>query len=322
MFIFHPWNNIVLLIISWVFFVLPVSVNCADSLGVITGNVVSYFDDENGVPLPDITIQIQELQVRTETNNLGQFGFKGVPAGQYSISMEVWGCQLESKVVEIRTGEVVTLIFSLDKPVFGLPNFESNFSYSELPYSVGQLDSTDLDGHPGHTIADLIRGEFPGVKIMQGSGQPGDEISIHFRGRRSLSTEQVPLIVMDGVITGGGMVDINPRDVQDISVLKGSSASAHYGSRGQAGVIEITTKSVTKNSVRIGPFVILDGVFSSMSVIDIDPISIKSMELANGDVSRALFGSTSPEAGVVLVRTVENLIEEDLTTCFGLTKLK
>lgn len=320
MYIFYPLKNILLLAIGLVF-VLPVSINCADSLGVITGSVVSYIDDENGVPLPDITIQIQELQVRTETNNLGQFGFKGVAAGQYSISMEVWGCQLESKVVEIQTGEVVAFVFSLDKPVFGLPNFESNFSYSELPYSVGQLDSTDLDGRPSRTIADLIRGEFPGAKIMQGSGQPGDEISIHFRGRRSLSTEQVPLVVVDGVITGGGMVDINPRDVQNIKVLKGSSASAHYGSRGQAGVIEITSKSVTNNSVRIGPFVILDGVFSSMSLIDIDPISIKSMELVNRDVSRALFASTSPEAGVVFVRTVENLIDENLKACFGLTKL-
>ena len=60
----------------------------------------------------------------------------------------------------------------------------------------------------------------------------------------AISTPQQPLVVLDGVITGGGTrSDINPRDVEDILVLKGSAASAHYGSRGQAGVIEINDQT-------------------------------------------------------------------------------
>ena len=130
---------------------------------------------------------------------------------------------------------------------------------------------------------------------MQGSGLAGSQISIQFRGRRSISTPQEPLVVLDGVITGGGTIDINPRDVEDILVLKGSVASAHYGSRGQAGVIEITTRQGgTRARARREPSVIVDGVLSPNGLDEIDTAEIESMELVGGAVARLLFGRGAP----------------------------
>jgi len=113
---------------------------------------------------------------------------------------------------------------------------------AEVPFSVARLERSELAHDPGRSIADLIRGSFPGVKVVQGSGVPGSPISIQLRGPRSLSGSQDPLVVVDQVITGGGFDDLDPFDVERIEVLKGAAGAALYGARGQAGVIEITTR--------------------------------------------------------------------------------
>lgn len=97
---------------------------------------------------------------------------------------------------------------------------------------------------------EMLRGKVPGVNITSGSGQPGSGSEIRIRGGASLSANNNPLIVIDGVPIaegagvgiGNGLSMVNPEDIASFTVLKDASATAIYGSRASNGVIIITTK--------------------------------------------------------------------------------
>jgi TonB-dependent SusC/RagA subfamily outer membrane receptor len=113
------------------------------------------------------------------------------------------------------------------------------------------------------------------------------------------------LIVIDGVITSGRLTDIDPMDVDHVEVLKGAAAAASYGSRGQSGVIEITTKRGLKRELpvaRSGPLLIVDGVPTEGSINDLRFSDIVDMRKLDGPVGAILYGR-SAELGVIEVTT-------------------
>jgi TonB-dependent SusC/RagA subfamily outer membrane receptor len=88
----------------------------------------------------------------------------------------------------------------------------------------------------------MLQGAIPGVQINQGSGEPGNEgVSIRIRGKGTFSgAGSDPLVLIDGV--QGKFSDVNPNDIENVSVLKDAASAAIYGSRAANGVILITTK--------------------------------------------------------------------------------
>lgn len=90
----------------------------------------------------------------------------------------------------------------------------------------------------------MIQGQLAGVEVLTGSSEPGSPVRIRIRGDATINNGADPLVVVNGVPmpSGYNINDINPNDVESLDVLKGSSASAIYGSRASAGVLEITTK--------------------------------------------------------------------------------
>jgi len=96
--------------------------------------------------------------------------------------------------------------------------------------------------HP-QRMAELLEGRFPGVQV---SALPGGGVSVRIRGASSAMLGTEPLYVVDGlpapVGPGGALADVSPDDVQRIEVLRGSMATARWGSRGANGVILITTR--------------------------------------------------------------------------------
>src|SRR5690606_37202900 len=91
-----------------------------------------------------------------------------------------------------------------------------------------------------------LQGRAPGVQISTTSSTPGAAPQIQIRGVRSLSANNDPLIVLNGIPFSGGLSDINMNDIESLDILKDASATAIYGSRGANGVILITTKSGTQ----------------------------------------------------------------------------
>ncbi len=124
-----------------------------------------------------------------------------------------------------------------------------------LGYAITNLNSEEITESSTTNFANALAGKVPGVQISSSSGDVGSSTRITIRGVTSLSGQNSPLIVVDGIPIdnssrsnrsvdwGSGLNDINMQDVEELSVLKGASASALYGSRAAKGAIIIKTKS-------------------------------------------------------------------------------
>ncbi|MBI3983340.1 MAG: TonB-dependent receptor plug domain-containing protein [Gemmatimonadetes bacterium] len=215
----------------------------AQNAGAVAGKVTL---GNGGEGVPGVRVRIPGVQLESMTDIQGIFLFESVPAGAHEIQAEVVGCRSGSWTVRVPPWPAV-LPLKLDGPAVArlrelvAAGTAAAVSEAELPFTVHRLERSDVNHTSARTLADLIRGRFPGIKVVQGSGQPGERVSIQFRGTRSISGSRAPLIVVDGLITEGGVVDIDRLDIERIEILKGSAAAAIYGARGEAGVIEITT---------------------------------------------------------------------------------
>ena len=107
--------------------------------------------------------------------------------------------------------------------------------------SVANIVGEKLNQIAATNAAQALQGRVAGVLMTQTSSKPGAEMQIRIRGQRSLSADNDPLIVLDGIPFMGKLSDINPADIKSLDILKDASATAIYGSRGANGVIIITT---------------------------------------------------------------------------------
>ncbi len=115
-------------------------------------------------------------------------------------------------------------------------------SKESLTGSVAVVDSKEIDKRPVTSVTAALEGNAPGVQVYNSTGSPGSSPAILIRGINTVNGTTAPLYVVDGVVFTGGMADINPNDVESISVLKDAASCALYGAKGANGVILITTK--------------------------------------------------------------------------------
>lgn len=126
----------------------------------------------------------------------------------------------------------------------------------DLTGSVAVVEMEDIQETPALSIAQTLQGRIAGADIMSGSGEPGESTSIQIRGARSISADNQPLIVVDGVPDAvTSLDDLNPADIVSISVLKDVSSTAIYGSRGANGVILVTTDIKKQKGAKVRAFV-------------------------------------------------------------------
>ena len=107
--------------------------------------------------------------------------------------------------------------------------------------SVASISGDDLRDMPASNFTQSLQGRLAGVDLEQNSTRPGATLQIRIRGTRSLTADNDPLVVLDGIPFVGSINDINTNDIKSIDILKDASATAIYGSRGANGVILITT---------------------------------------------------------------------------------
>ena len=119
-------------------------------------------------------------------------------------------------------------------------------SRSDLTGSVASVKMADVRSSAIVGVDQALQGRIAGAEIMSTTGDPGAGTSIRIRGTRSISASNEPLIVLDGVVDAVNDInEINPADIESISILKDASATAIYGARGSNGVILITTKEAS-----------------------------------------------------------------------------
>jgi len=116
--------------------------------------------------------------------------------------------------------------------------------------SIAAVDSKKLESRTAPSVSNMLTGQLSGVTITQSSGNPGqDQGTIRVRGVGSFGATPDPLVLVDGL--PGSLNDLNPADIESISILKDASSAAIYGSRAANGVVLVKTKGGQKGKVTV-----------------------------------------------------------------------
>ncbi|MFA7468638.1 MAG: carboxypeptidase-like regulatory domain-containing protein, partial [Desulfotomaculaceae bacterium] len=218
----------------------------------VTGTVV----DADGTPLPGANI------LEKGTTNGTQSDFDG----NFSLEVSSANVTLEVSYIGFNTQEVAlggrsSLRVNLSENAQALAEvvvtaLGIKTEKRALGYATAQVDGDDISGVKAtNNFVNALSGKVAGVQISSTSSQPGSGTRIVIRGGSSITGNNQPLVVVNGVpfdaangSTSSGLGDIDPNSIESLSVLKGASAAALYGSRAANGVLLITTKSGTYES--------------------------------------------------------------------------
>ena len=226
---------------------------------VVTGTVT----DEDGNGIAAAIVRVKDANAATMTDFNGGYSIK-VPDGKNILVFQFTGKETQEVEINGQTKVDVTLKSSdvqVTKVVvtgLGIKKDEK-----KVGYAISTVSDEEVTKAKTTSALNALQGQIPGVNITSASGAAGSSTRVIFRGFSSINRSNQPLFVIDGVpvmnsfsgsisLNGGtdfgnGANDINPDDIESISFLKGSAATAIYGNRAAAGVIIITTKSGSKS---------------------------------------------------------------------------
>ena len=243
----------------------------------LTGRVT---ESPSGNGIPGVVIKIQNTNMATATNDEGRFSLSvDLAPGSYQVVFSSIGFKSQTSTVALGTSSQVTVNGALTADNIGLDEIivtgtSQGTTRKQMGSYVSSVKGDDLVKAPSGNVLSALQGKAPGAQISQNSGDPAGGMSVRLRGVSSVNSGSDPLYIIDGVIVnnttarvtntsanydGGGsgvggngnfvgaigqnrMVDINPNDIERIEVLNGAAAAAIYGSRANAGVIQIFTK--------------------------------------------------------------------------------
>ncbi|MCO5240722.1 MAG: SusC/RagA family TonB-linked outer membrane protein [Chitinophagaceae bacterium] len=212
--------------------------------------------DANGAPLINVSVLEKSTNNGTVTREDGGFSLS-VADDNAVLVFSIVGYKMQEVAVGGRSRISITLESDAqDLSAVVVTAMGIKREKRSLGYSVGNINGEELNETPQPNVLNAMSGKVAGVQISQMGGSPGSSVKVIIRGATSLNNDNQPLFVIDGVPVanqlnngfseadmGNPISDLNPDDVANISVLKGPSAAALYGSRAGNGVILITTKS-------------------------------------------------------------------------------
>lgn len=203
----------------------------------ITGKVV----DENNAAFASVSVTVKGTNNGTSTKEDGTYNISVPNTNAILVFTYVGYEDLEQKV-----GTNTTINIALKKSANDLNDVVvigyGTVKRKDLTGSVFSVKSADITRTPTHNAVEAIQGRVPGVDLTRNSGEAGGGVNIAVRGNRSLLPDAgAPLFIIDG-FQGGSISDINPNDIDDITILKDASATAIYGALGANGVFIVTTK--------------------------------------------------------------------------------
>lgn len=200
----------------------------------VSGTIV----DETGEGLPGVNVIIKGTTNGTVTDINGGYQVS-VPDGG-TLIMSAVGFATQEVTPGSRSVVDVTLAIDIAELESVIVTGYATQDKKDITGSVAVVTPKELTAVPAGNIANQLQGRAAGVTVV-GSGQPGSIAKVRIRGLGSLSGQNDPLYIIDG-IPSFDISTINPDDVESISVLKDAGAAAIYGSRGSNGVVIITTK--------------------------------------------------------------------------------
>lgn len=196
--------------------------------------------DENGQPLPGVTVTQVNTNISTLTDGAGNFSLS-LSSGSKTLSFSHVGYQMQradytgaAMVVRMQKEENVLQ----DVVVLGYGTTQK----SQLTAAVSSVKGSDLMKTQAVDLGNALQGMASGVNVTAPTGAPGADAVIRIRGIGSLNSND-PLFIIDGIPVTNGLNTISPSDIESIEILKDASAAAIYGARASNGVILVTTRS-------------------------------------------------------------------------------
>ena len=224
----------------------PDEISPAEQTGKkITGNV----KDSNGQPIPGVSVSLKGTTNGTITDVNGNYTISDVSA-QAILRFSFVGM----KTQEITVGNKTILDLTMSEVTIGLDEVVAvgygTTRKKDLTGAVAVVSSREFESRPTANIGDALEGKIAGVQISRPSGQPQAGYNITIRGISTITAGSEPLYIVDGVPTTS-INQIEPTDIESISILKDASAAAIYGSSGANGVVLVTTKRGSNQATRV-----------------------------------------------------------------------
>lgn len=222
----------------------------------ISGKVI---DAKTKETLPGVAVRLVSTSSAISTNAEGNFSLNAnVNPGQFTVSFTYIGYKTLTKTVKLENSESVSLDVELSQDAVGLDEVivtgtSEGTTRRQLGNYVGSVSGENLNKGAAGNVLTGLQGKVAGAQIVQNQGDPAGGMSVRLRGISSVNSSSDPLYIIDGVIANNAtsgvtdnqqnrLVDINPADIERIEVLNGAAAAAIYGSRANAGVVQIFTK--------------------------------------------------------------------------------
>lgn len=232
------WLNVFLLtLLTGCFLLLSGGNAFAQQPLTVNGTIV----DQTGAPVPGANIIVVGTTNGTISDASGKFEIADVPS---TASLEIRFIGFVTQIIavdgrnsiNVTMADEVTMLGEMVVVGYGVQR------KSDVTGAMARVGEKEIKAMPVKDALQAMQGKVAGVDITTNQ-RPGETGKIHIRGIRSLSADQDPLYVVDGMILqSGGIDNINPSDIEAIDILKDASATAIYGSRGANGVVLVTTK--------------------------------------------------------------------------------
>lgn len=202
-------------------------------------------DDSTGAALSDVSVSLSGTTAGTKTNDRGEFTLNIPPNAPKKLTLlfSVLGYSSQSVTTEPGKNIVVQLRRSAteleDVVVIGYGTVRRK----NLTGSVSSVNSKQLKDVPLSSAAEALTGRLAGVQVTTTEGAPGADVLIRVRGGGSITQDNSPIYIVDGIQVENALSFISPQDIASVDVLKDAATTAIYGARGANGVVIITTKS-------------------------------------------------------------------------------
>lgn len=227
-------------------FILIYTLGYAQNPVTIRGEVITHKDRQS---LPGVSIREKANPASgTVTDMDGRFVLNVMPGTVLVFSYVGY------LPTEVRVENQDFISVTLADDILSLEEFTVvGYGYvkrSDLTGSVSSIRPSDFENQPLNNVAATLQGRAPGVVVNRASGAPGSQTKIRIRGLNSISGNNDPLFVVDGMSIMS-INDVNPNDIESVEILKDASATAIYGSRGANGVVLITTRKGTRDKTNV-----------------------------------------------------------------------
>lgn len=202
-------------------------------------------DQETGEPVPGVNILLKGSGVGTVTDIDGLYSIQ-VANDNDVLVFSFIGYKTQEIAVNGRSTIDVQIATDLqgmqEIVVIGYGTREK----SQVTGAISSISAADISSIPVISPDQALQGRAAGVDVIASGHAPGAGATVRIRGVNSITANNNPLFVLDGIPISGGLNDINPNIIASIEVLKDASATAIYGARGSNGVVLITTKEALK----------------------------------------------------------------------------